>query len=188
MEVVQDRSLATGLRFAAVLLLSVLGTGATAQEPAPSGLETVFSPGRILQDRNGDDIIDFVDTSIVLGESPTLSDIAAAADIAARLGYETMAMDIPLGSMEDSSGPAILVGSAAVTRAEVAADDAGLTELEGGEGIVTLAAANGREWLVIAGADEAGTRAAAEAFAGRLPHLWEPKGTMLEDGGCPSGC
>ncbi len=177
----QDRSLATGLRFAAALLLVVLGTGATAQEPETSGLEAVFSPGLILQDRNGDGVIDFIDAAIVVGESPTVGDIAAAADVAARLGYETMAMDIPLGSTEESSGPAILVGSAALARAGVAAADVGLAGLESGEGIITLAAANGREWLVIAGADEAGTRAAAEAFAGRLPHLWEPKGTTLED-------
>ena len=94
-------------RFAAVLLISIVGTSATAQEPtgSASGLETLFSPGPIFQDRNGDGVIDFVDAAIVVGESPTISDIAAAADIAARLGYETMAMDISLGSLEESSGP-----------------------------------------------------------------------------------
>ena len=34
---------------------------------------------------------------------------------------------------------------------------------------------------MIAGADEAGTRAAAQTFAGRLPCLWEPKGTTLDE-------
>ena len=180
MELIHDRSLATGLWFAAVLLVSVAGTSATAQERETSGLEAVFSPGRILQDRNGDEVIDFVNAAIVVGESPTVSDIAAAADIAARLGYETMAMDIPLASMEESSGPAILVGSAALTRAGVAATEVGLAGLKSGEGIITLLTANGREWLVIAGADEAGTRAAAEVLAGRLPYVWDPEGATLE--------
>ena len=181
MKPIQDRNFSICLRFAAVLLISVVGTNGTAQERETSGLEAVFSPGLILQDRNGDEVIDFVDAAIVVGESPTVSDIAAAADVAARLGYETMAMDIPLASLEESSGPAILVGSAALTRAGVAATVVGLAGLATGEGIIELLTAGGREWLVIAGADEAGTRAAAQAFAGRLPYLWEPNGTTLDE-------
>ena len=180
MELIRDRNFSIYARFAAVALVSVVGTGATAQEPASSGLEAVFSPGRILQDRNGDEVIDFVDAAIVVGESPTVSDIAAAADIAARLGYETMAMDIPLASMEESSGAAILVGSAALTRAGVAATEVGLAGLPSGEGLIKLLTARGREWLVVAGADEAGTRAAAEVLAGRLPYVWDPEGPTLE--------
>ena len=181
MKPIQDRNFSICLRFAAVLLISVVGTNGTAQERETSGLEAVFSPGLILQDRNGDEVIDFVDAAIVVGESPTVSDIAAAADVAARLGYETMAMDIPLASLEESSGPAILVGSAALTRAGVAATVVGLAGLATGEDIIELLTAGGREWLVIAGADEAGTRAAAQAFAGRLPYLWEPNGTTLDE-------
>ena len=180
MELIQDRNFSLRAVLAAVVLVSVVGGGATAQEPAPSGLEAVFSPGRILQDRNGDEVIDFVDAAIVVGESPTVSDVAAAADVAARLGYETMAMDIPLASMEGSSGPAILVGSAALTRAGVAATEVGLAELESGEGLVKLLTADGREWLVVAGADETGTRAAAEVLSGRLPFVWDPEGPTLE--------
>ena len=181
MKPIQDRNFSICLRFAAVLLIGVVGTNGTAQERETSGLEAVFSPGLILQDRNGDEVINFVDATIVVGESPTVSDIAAAADVAARLGYETMAMDIPLASLEESSGPAILVGSAALTRAGVAATVVGLAGLASGEGIIQLLTAGGREWLVIAGADEAGTRAAAQAFAGRLPYLWEPNGTTLDE-------
>ena len=183
MERIQDRNLSLSAMLITVVLMSVVAPGATAataQEPASSGLEAVFSPGRILQDRNGDEVIDFVDAVIVTGDSPTAGDIAAAANIAARLGYETMAMDIPLASLEGSSGTVILVGAAALTRAGVAASEAGLAELESGEGVIKLLTSGGREWLVVAGADEIGTRAAAEVLAGRLPFVWDPEGDTLE--------
>ena len=39
-------------------------------------LETVFDRGAVLQDRNGDEVTDFVSARFVLGESPTASDVA----------------------------------------------------------------------------------------------------------------
>ena len=62
---------------------------------AAAGLEGLFDTGLIFQDRNGDEVVDFVNTGIVLGLDRSDSDLAAAVDIAARLGFETMAMDIP---------------------------------------------------------------------------------------------
>ncbi len=62
--------------------------------PQDLDLATLFAPGAILQDRNGDDVVDFVDARIVVGERPAAADIAAAADVAARLGFETTALDL----------------------------------------------------------------------------------------------
>ena len=63
--------------------------------PASAALAEFFKPGIVFQDRNGDDAIDFVNARIVLAEQPTAAEIAAAADVAARLGFETSAMNIP---------------------------------------------------------------------------------------------
>ena len=65
-------------------------------ETAAASLADVFKPGVALQDRNGDGAIDFVNARIVLPEQPDSSELAAASDIAARLGFETSAMDIPM--------------------------------------------------------------------------------------------
>ena len=68
----------------------------------PVGLISLFSTGLIFQDRNDDQVIDFVNASLILGAQPSDSDIVAASDVAARLGFETMAMDIPvLGSPDE---------------------------------------------------------------------------------------
>src|SRR5206468_6289190 len=63
--------------------------------PAVS-LSEFFKPGVVFQDRNGDGAVDFVNARIVLPENPTASELSAAADVAARLGFETSAMDLPV--------------------------------------------------------------------------------------------
>ncbi len=64
--------------------------------PVPAALSDFFKTGVVLQDRNGDGAIDFVDARIVLPEQPSSAELAAASDIAARLGFETSAMNLPL--------------------------------------------------------------------------------------------
>ena len=58
--------------------------------PGARGLEDLFSQG-LLEDRNGDGLTDFVNARLVLGESPSPAVVAAASDVAARLGFETVA-------------------------------------------------------------------------------------------------
>ena len=83
-----------------VFLCAVLVLGASEyQAPptgSPSGLDSIFTMGPVFQDRNEDDVVDYVQARVILGDSPSTSDVAAAADIAARLGYETMAIDLPM--------------------------------------------------------------------------------------------
>ena len=133
----------------------------------------------IFQDRNGDEVVDFVDTGIVLGLERSDSDLAAAVDIAARLGFETMAMDIPVPRDAPEGSVGIVVGRGGTQRLGLSVPT--LDELDPGAGLVTRIRSQGRDWLVIAGADDAGTRAAAAAFAGRLPHVGTAKGTTLAD-------
>ena len=81
------------------LLLVVAATAVTRTAPgdtAPASLSDFFTPGVVFQDRNGDGTIDFVDVRIVVPEQPSSAELAAAADIGGRLGYETSAMNLPL--------------------------------------------------------------------------------------------
>ncbi len=76
------------------LLCWMFASASRAQELR--GLEDLFTPGFLVEARNGDGLADFVSTRLVLGDSPHPADIAAASDVAARLGFETMATDLPL--------------------------------------------------------------------------------------------
>jgi Zinc carboxypeptidase len=133
------------------------------------GLESLFrpGPGALLQDRNGDGLVDFVNVRIDIGARPSAALVAAASDVAARLGFETMSMDLPL---RPSDGAIEIVVGAPVERA---------TGLSAGEGLLTLSP-DGRGVLV-AGADDPGTRAAADYLAGRAPHLWTLDGPTFEN-------
>ena len=92
----------------------------TQQAPSPSAdLATLFATGSVLQDRNGDGVIDFVNARVVLGERPSASDVSAAADLAARFGFETMAMNLPLSATPEAGTTAFIIGREGVRRAGV---------------------------------------------------------------------
>src|SRR5690348_9966256 len=98
-----------GTRFCAIGVVVLVAIGVPgAVHTQPSGvmgdLSTLFAPGQLLQDKNGDGFVDFVNARIVLGEKPAAGDVSAAADIAARLGFETMAMNLPLWSPNAPTG------------------------------------------------------------------------------------
>ena len=164
--------------FAALLLTGRVCLGATVQEVSVTpGLESLFTPSVLFEDRNGDTVVDFVNARIRLADLASAAEIAAGADVAMRLGFETMAMNVPIEGESATGAWTILIGPDAVAQAGLSAGDAGLDGLERGEGLVTVLVAEGQRWLILAGADEAGTRAAAEVFAGRLPEL-TPKGEI----------
>ncbi|HTK29268.1 MAG TPA: M14 family zinc carboxypeptidase [Vicinamibacterales bacterium] len=174
-------ALLAGGILAATLAVEARRQGARAPAaPAAWDLSAVFRPGAIFQDRNGDGVIDFVSARIVIGDAAA-GDVAAAADVAARLGFETAAMNLPLTAVPASAETVpIVIGAAGLAKAgEPALAGAGAPVA--GEGVVFARRVGGQNGVVIAGGDAAGTRAAAEAFAGRLPRAWDPQGATLAE-------
>ena len=193
-------------------LILVLGSAATfataaavfsaaAVDTVPASLSAVFQPGTALQDRNGDGAIDFVNARIVLPERPDASELAAASNIAARLGFETSAMDIPMVRLkppldgarggpervegpdttyDGSDGATIFVGAKSLAAAELTAASLGAGALKAGDGVVTSFTAAGKPAVAVLGGDEAGLNAAALMFAGHLPFVWDQKGPAID--------
>ena len=154
--------------------------GAQPSSAMSFSLLDVFATGVALEDRNGDGVIDFVNARLVLGEPASAGDVSAGADIAARLGFETMAMNLPVTAAEDGARVSFVIGQAGMARAGLTAAALGLQPLEAGDGVVAAGVVSGRPTVVVTGGDDAGTMAAAELLAGRLPHVWDPKGPALE--------
>ena len=170
-----------GVMLAVFVLTARYGFAATAgqraaEEPSP-GLESIFEPGLLIQDRNQDDVVDFVDVSFLLSDNPSASDVAAAADIAARLGFETMAMNLPVARGEDAA-VTVVVGAEAVARLEAEPD---VAELAPREGVVSVRQEGGRLWILVGGRNDEATRHSAQVLAGRLPYVWELDGPTLND-------
>ena len=162
-------------------VVSIAAGAAVQPRQAPSrlaDLATIFTPGEVLQDRNGDGVIDFVNARIVLGEKPSAADVSAAADVAARFGFETMAMNLPLSSTPEVGATMFVIGRDGAQHAGVTTP-AAMAALGPGEGLVATTVAHGGPAVLVAGTDAAGTMAAAELLAGRLPHVWDPKGPTL---------
>ncbi len=182
------------IRSAFVVLIVVLAAAgldfshATA-DPTFSGITDAFSLAvGMVRDSNGDGLADVVAARVVVPAKPSAEDILAAANVAARLGFESLAMSLPLVLREDllqrpqEIALPILIGreNSAVKRlAEQGAID--LKALKPGQGLLALVSSplGGPDGIAIVGADDEGTLAAANELAARLPRVWAMTGITL---------
>ena len=137
---------------------------------APSDLADLFDTGRLVLDTNGDGVPDRVNATLVLGAPASTQEVAAAAEISARLGFETMAMDLPIRRGLTDGGIHIVVGRSGLAASGLSSPGVDPSSLDAGEGVVAVRTEGGRSWLLILGGDDAGLMAAARLFAGVLPH------------------
>ncbi len=160
------------------------------QEPEPFGLADLFEVGAraaagrsLLRDENEDGVPDRLGAAIVAGRAPTLAARAAAAEIAARLGFETTALDLPLPRVASPGRVAVLVGRPALAEAGLSPEDFGVEPLVQGEGAVAVAETGSpaRRWVAVFGADEDGLLRAARLVAGQLPHVGSLSGPSLAE-------
>jgi Zinc carboxypeptidase len=188
----------TRLRACGCALLAVFLTAGPGSRAAPPPAESptltmLFGPAGVVRDTNGDNIPDAVAARIVVPAAPTVKEIQAATNIAARLGFETSALTLPL-VVRDSDAQLtnagtgrespllVLIGrsNALVSKlAERGAID--LKPLIPGQGMIAAvnAPAGSGVSVVIAGADDQGTLSAANEFASRLPRAWNMTGITL---------
>jgi len=164
-----------------VFYAGAVGGTAPGDGVAPAALGDLFKPGGALQDRNGDGAIDFVDARIVLADEPTAGERAAAADVAARLGYETSAMNLPLtGAGGGDEALSIYIGAKALAQTGAAADAIGVAALKAGDGAVASFVSGGRRGVAVLGGDDAGLESAAVMFAGHLPYVGDQKSATTD--------
>ena len=169
----------------------------TAQPPAtppPLDLATLFEFGHLLLDENGDGVPDRLGAALVFAPDPTDAERAAAAEIAARLGFEAMALDLPLRRGQQPGRIGILIGHRAVEAAGLAVadflpdppmppdpgDDRGAAHAPT---VATLTTPSGDRWLAVLGHGDADLLRAARFLAGSLPHIRSLSGPSLADVG-----
>ena len=106
-------------------LLPFLAAPLAAQTP-PFHLATLFDLGHLLLDENGDGVPDRLGASIILPADPTDAERAAAAEITARLGFETMSLDLPVRRGLQPGRVGILIGIRALEAAGLSPSDFGV--------------------------------------------------------------
>lgn len=167
---------------------SAASAHAVEADPPVSPLSLASVYGQAVRDTNADGLADDIVARIVLPARPSLREVEAATNLAARLGYETTAASLPVALTDDQASLAainlpILVGRH--NRFIQALADRGELDLESlapGQGLITWAdGPGGRPVLVVVGADDEGTLAAALQVSARLPRLWTMTGATLTD-------
>jgi hypothetical protein len=165
---------------ALILCAGAAGRPADTSPPAAPSIADFFRPGVVLLDTNDDGAIDFVEAAIVLPEHPAAAELAAAADVGARLGFETSAMNLPVPRRPDAVRPAVFIGAASLAAGGTSVAAVGGSTLKPGEGLIAAFGAAGKPSLAILGGDAAGLTAAAIRLAGHLPLIWDEKGPSAD--------
>lgn len=183
--------LGSSIALVGLLAATVPSRPAARATPETSGVESLavlFDVSRgAVRDTNGDGLADAVAGRVVVPAEPSRHEVQAAAELAARLGFETTALTLPL-VVRDRDVPAaggalpILLGRRnAFVEQLAAAKHVDLGALGEGQGLVALVPSPLGEGaaLLVAGADDEGTLAAAREVAARLPRLWSMSGATL---------
>ena len=176
-----------------VMLALLVGFARSGQSPDAQasgllGLESIFSVAAgAIRDTNGDGIADAVVARVIVPSNASRQDVAGAATIAGRLGYETSALTLPIVVKDDVAQPAgialpILVGREnQFTKKLIAQGAVDLSGLKPGQGLVTAVRSplGGPDGVLVVGGDDEGTLVAATELGAHLPHLWSMTGATL---------
>ena len=162
------------------------GQGTSAPSSPLTDLAALLDPGIGILDANGDGAIDDLAFRILLADGAGEAEIAAAANLGARFGFETSATNLGLagraGSPANTTGPVVLVGRGAVAQAGLTgALELGTDHLGPGQGEVVLlppgSVGGAHGGLALIGYDATGLLAAAGYLSGRFPAVWNTKGS-----------
>lgn len=143
-------------------------------------LSRLFLPGRAVLDLDGDGFPERPALTIVVPDQPTARELALAADIAARLNFESLAVEFGLVKSESEIDgaapprfPVLIGGGLTRVREALRARGLDLSALAPNEGRVFLDTRPGRAAVIcVAGSDDALLKT-GRAFFLRWPYLWE---------------
>jgi hypothetical protein len=148
-------------------------------------IENAFRLGLMVQDTNSDRIADAVCGHVIVPSSPGAAENTAAANLAARLGFETSALTLPIVLSSGSSSVTVAscpqsaatlwIGRESLPATSTHVDPL-LSELQVGEGGVFVTEGG----LLFAGGDPAGLLAAANDYSAHAPYQWSVSADRLQ--------
>ena len=159
-----------------LLLASVLSPAAA----EIGSLSHLFLLGRGLKDADGDGLADKVALTIIIPDNPSSSELALAADIAARANFESVAQDFGLIKREsevpniDRAENPILIGTnLRWLRDAVRSKDIVLPELGASQAVASVFATRTQTGIVLAAGSDDALLQAGRAFFLRWPYFWD---------------
>lgn len=121
----------------------------------------------LLLDDNGDGFPDNLNTFLVVPDLTNEAQNAGVANVAARLGFETMGIDLPI--VKDSKVPS---ENKIPILFDIENDLVKKEELKANQGLMQILNNKGTSSIYLGGADEFGVLAVSNYFAGRFPFIW----------------
>jgi len=161
-----------------IILNPILVNAGPEETPPPPSLVRLFAPGHSVVDTNGDGLADALNAVIVIPDNPSPYHAAAAAELAARFGYQTTALSFPVvinesGLSDVDSEIVIRLGLLSELESEIKPYSDSISGLlKPGTGAV-IAVGKERFTYAIVGFDGPGLHEAASQFSARWPNAWE---------------
>jgi len=144
----------------------------------PTGLSDLLAPGHGLLDRDGDGYPETISLCIIVPDAPTVHELAAASDIAARVNFESLAVDFSLVRTESEwaahpSGFPVFIGSNLKGTRKPAGGLPLPPSPAGEEGRVFLVMREGRKGVAVEAGSGKALLETVRAFFLRWPYLWD---------------
>jgi hypothetical protein len=149
-------------------------------------LARLFAPGQAVLDLDGDGFPEKPALAIIIADRPTAGELALAADIAARVNFESLAVDLDLVRRESEvvgsrTAPLQVLLGRNLARVREALKERGIdpSAIPPNQGRIFLVSRAGQTGIVcVAGSDEALLRT-GRAFFLRWPYFWEVWGREM---------
>ncbi len=172
---------AENMKNAAALLLFALALAASPAAAQVTSLSHVFLLGKTLKDTDGDQLADRVALCIVIPDSPTAAELAAAADIASRANFDSLSQDLTglvrresdAGRIDRLENPILLGTNVKWLKDALRGGDLEAPAVGPNEGLVSVFAFKAQTGIFITAGSEEALLQTARAFFLRWPYLWD---------------
>jgi len=158
------------LPFCLFAMAFIIVTPLKGQSTKDFDISSMFEIGALLADTNDDGFPNHINAALILSSQPSQAEILAASEISVRLGFETMAMDLPIGREAGPGEIAIFIGGRSLAENSIQTSGLNLDSLETGQGYIEVRESHGKRQILLVAKGDEGLMRAARVFAGVLPH------------------
>lgn len=163
--------------FIFLIIISLTASLSPAQDLS---LSRLYSQGKILLDEDGDGLSDKIELTIIIPDQPLTEEIALAADIAARINLESLAINFNLvyreseiKSLSSLKNPVLIGSRLKLAREILKLEKIDLSSLKTGEGLVAVFHHRGQQGIICVGGSPESLLKTGRAFFLRWPYFWE---------------
>jgi len=143
-------------------------------------LSQLFHPGKILVDEDGDGFSEKIELNIIISDNPTAAELSLAAEIAARINLESLALNFDLVHQESEiknfsslANPILIGTNLNLSKKILKEEKIDLDSLKSNQGMILLFTYQNNQGIICLGGSEETLLRTGRAFFLRWPYFWE---------------